>query len=100
MEYVTSFTKRRGVDVGYIESDINFDHPQRVGKSGFDKTLSLEEVFKIAHTMDPKPNIIIKGGPNAKWYFKNVKYDTIEERIKKQQWRDISRVTMYTVYWD
>ena len=56
--------------------------------------------MEIAYKMDEKPNIIIKGGKNAKWYLKSFPKDVIEEKIEKQKWRDTRRVTMYIIEWD
>lgn len=50
--------------------------------------------------MEQKPNILIKAGPNAKWYIKKYDPRVIEEEIEKQSWRDVSRCTMYIIEWD
>lgn len=43
----------------------------RVGNSRFDKHLNLLNIIDIASKMlNPTPNIIVKAGPNAKWYIK------------------------------
>ena len=101
MEHVKSFEKRFGVDIGYNESNM---HPTNnescVGKSGIDKNLTLTEVITLAYKMENKPNIIIKAGQNAKWYFKSFPKDIIESEITKQNWRDVSRCTMYIIEWD
>jgi hypothetical protein len=58
-------------------------------------------VMKLAYKMDDKPNIIIKGGKNAKWYMKKVPLNKIDDAIEKQKWRDnIHRSTMYIIVWD
>ena len=57
-------------------------------------------VMKLAYKMDEKPNILIKAGPNAKWYMKKVHPSKIDEAIEKQTWRDTSRCTMYIIRWD
>ena len=37
----------------------------------------------------------------TKWYLKQCPKDEIEREIKKQQdWRDVSRSTMYIIEWD
>jgi len=101
MEYVKNFQKRKGVDVGYHESPI---HPVngigRVGKRGMDKKLTLNQILEIAYNMEQKPNILIKSGPNAKWYIKKVDPHVIDNEIKKQNWRDTSRCTMYIIDWE
>ena len=95
---------RYGVDVGFHDSNL---HPKtgegRVGKHGLDKTLSLDQIINIAYKMDEKPNIIIKSGPNAKWYLKKCPLhliDTRIEEVKKQNWRNTSRYIMYIINWD
>ena len=62
--------------------------------------LSDNRVIQIASKMQPRPNIIIKAGPRAKWYLKRFSRDDIEEEILKQQWRDTSRCTMWIIEWD
>ena len=102
MENVTNLEKRIGADLGFGSANL---HPANgegcVGSSGLDKTLRLEEILKIAYEMDEKPNIIIKGGPHAKWYLKRCSKDLIDASIEKQRsWRDISRSTMWIIDWD
>jgi len=103
MEHITSFTKQIGADVFY--GDKYNMHPAngeaRVGVNGIDKGLKLEQVIALAYPMEPRPNIIVKGGPNAKWYLKKCPLDQIEAEIAKQQeWRDVSRCTMHIIVWD
>jgi len=101
MEHIMTFQKRIGVDIGYHSSNLHpVDGEGCVGKSGIDKSLSLEKVIEIAYKMEDKPNIIIKSGKNAKWYFKSFPKDEIENEINKQNWRDTSRCTMYIIEWD
>ena len=50
--------------------------------------------------INPTPNIIIKAGPNAKWYMKKVHVDEIDNEIEKQKWRNTSRCTMFIIDWD
>jgi hypothetical protein len=103
MEHIIKFEKRIGVDV-YYGNKYNL-HPANgegcVGASGIDKSFTIERVIALAYQMDEKPNIIIKSGLNAKWYLKQCPKDEIEREIKKQQdWRDVSRSTMYIIEWD
>jgi hypothetical protein len=101
MEYIKKFEKRIGVDVGYHESNIfPPDRESCVGRNGIDKSLTLDRVIALAYKINPKPNIIIKAGPNAKWYLKRFPPDVIEREIEKQKWRDVSRCTMYIIEWD
>jgi hypothetical protein len=84
MDYVKNIEIRKGVDVGYHESNIEPLNRERcVGKRGIDKTLILQDVLNLAYKIDIKerPNIIIKAGPNAKWYLKRSQKDKIEDKI-------------------
>lgn len=98
MENIRTIEKRNGVDIGYHES--NLQPIDCVGKSSINETFTLEHVIKIAYKMDPRPNIIIKAGPRAKWYLKRFLSDNINMEIKKQQWRNISRAIMLNIEWD
>jgi hypothetical protein len=101
MEHVKKYEKRYGADAGYHSS--NMDPVNRegcVGKSGLDKTLSLENVLAIAYKMPEKPNIVIKAGPNRKWYLKRFPLNVLDDEIEKQKWRDITQSTMHIIEWD
>jgi hypothetical protein len=104
-ELVRTIEKRVGADVGYHESvihpaDNSKDAEKRVGKRGLDKTLTLDEVVAIASRMEERPNIIVKGGKNAKWYLKYFPRESIEEEIEKQQWRpNVKNCTMWVIEW-
>jgi hypothetical protein len=98
MEYIKEV--RHGVDAGYgIHCSL---HPAngegRKGKHGLDQNLTLEEVIRIARSMEEKPNIIIKAGKNAKWYLKRYTMEELPAEIEKQQWRDTSKCTMYILH--
>ena len=99
MEHVVSLKKYCGVDVGYHSSNLEpLNSKGRVGKSGIDKTYTLEQVIQLAYEVEA--NIIVKGGPNAKWYLKRFLLEDIDNEIKKQKWRDTSRATMWVIDWD
>ena len=49
---------------------------------------------------DPRPNIIIKGGKNAKWYLKYCRIDKLDKEIEKTKFRDTSRCTLFIITWD
>jgi hypothetical protein len=101
MEHVKFIQIRKGVDVGYHSSNIQpIDREGCVGTSGIDKSYTFEMVLALANKMDNRPNIIIKSGPNAKWYLKHFPKDTIDEEILKQSWRNTSRCTMFIIDWN
>jgi hypothetical protein len=100
MEHFTNIEKRCGVDVGRGDGLHPTYGKWRVGKEGFDKNLKLNDMIEIAYTMDnPRPNIIIKAGKNAKWYLKYCMPDKIDEKIEKNKYRDCSRCNMYIITW-
>lgn len=100
MNRFRNIERRDGVDLGYNNDLLPEDKKWIVGKSGLDKNLKLNDIIEIAYTMDnPRPNIIIKGGKNAKWYLKFCTFETIDENIEKSKWRDCSRCTMYIITW-
>lgn len=99
MEKIKKMIRRDGVDVGYIESDLEpLNGVGRVGKSGIDKSFKFERLIKLAYEI--KANIIIKAGKNAKWYLKRCDLNEIDNKIEKQRWRDTSRVKMWIIEWD
>ena len=101
MDHFTKIEKRLGCDIGRQNDLHPKDGKWRVGKSGFDKTLKLTDMIELAHTMEnPRPNIVIKAGKNAKWYLKYCEVDKIDEQIKKTEYRDCSRSIMYIITWD
>ena len=97
-----SESKKRGCDVGMINCDTSCDGTGRVGKSGFDKQLQLNDLIEIAYTIkNPRPNIIIKAGKNAKWYLKYCDLSLVDEKnTTNKKWRDTSRATMYVIEWE
>lgn len=101
MNQVKTVETRKGVDVGYHGSNVvPIDREGCVGKAGIDKTFTFEMVVNLASKLSDKPNIIIKAGPNAKWYLKRCPVDEIDGKIEKEKWRDTSRCTMYVVEWE
>ena len=94
------FTQRFGVDAGYHKSVIRPPNGEGcVGVRGIDKRYTLEQVMELANRMEPKPNIIIKAGPRAKWYLKRIELSRLDDAIRNQAWRDTSRCTMYIMEW-
>lgn len=101
MENIKSIEKRKGVDIGYNNSNISpLNREGCIGTNGIDKNYTFEMVLDLAYKMDIKPNIIVKAGPNAKWYIKKCPKELIDAEIIKQQWRDTSRCIMYIIEWD
>ena len=101
MEHVKNFEKRIGCDLGYGKQIDPKNGEGCVGKSGINKSYTLEQVVDLAYRMEEKPNIIIKGGKNAKWYLKKFDPDIIEDEILKlKKWKDTRRTTMYIIVWD
>lgn len=101
MEHAKNIRIKTGVDIGYHSSNIDpLNREGCVGKSGIDKSFTFEMVMELAYKMgNNKPNVIIKAGPNAKWYLKRFPRDIIEDEINKQRWRDTSRCIMYIIDW-
>ena len=100
MEHFRSIQRRDGVDVGYHESNLEpLNGVGRFGVGGIDKTFSFERMLELAHEINA--NIIIKAGPNAKWYLKRCPVDEIEGRIANQaRWRNGTfRYKMWIVEW-
>ena len=101
MDHVKKYEKRYGTDAGYHSSNmVPINREGCVGKSGLDKTLSLEDVLAIAYKMDVKPNIIIKAGPNRKWYLKRFALNVLDSEIEKQSWRDTTKSIMHIIEWN
>lgn len=101
MEHIAQFKKLNGSDIGFTSDNIYPENGnRRVGRHGLDKTLNLDQIIEMAWTMEEKPNILIKAGPNAKWYLKKFDPRVIDDEIEKQNWRDTSRCTMYIIEWD
>lgn len=101
MEHFRNIERRDGVCIGYKDDLHPEDGRGRVGKSGFDKTLRLNDIIDIAYTMEnPRPNIIVKGGPNAKWYLKYCEEDKIDDKIEKTKWlKQAKMCTTYIIKW-
>lgn len=101
MEHISSLTRKLSADVGFRgKEDINIEHPFRVGASGYDKNLNLSQIVEIAYSINPKPNIIVKPGPNRKWYIKNIPYNEIEESISHANTRrNNEKSTLWIISW-
>ena len=94
MEYkLTCFS---GIDAYKFAFDISRDNiPEKycVGKNGFDKNLSLEQVINFI--AKPKnANFIVKPGANAKWYVKKVDFT-----LKNQQYFKNKNTKCYVIEW-
>jgi hypothetical protein len=96
MMLVKNIATRFGDDVGYHNSNMYTpDGEGRKGKHGFDKTLSWEKMLELALKIGA--NIIVKAGPNAKWYLKCFPAEAIDDEVKKQAWRRTDRATMWVI---
>ena len=101
MEHARKIERMDGVDVSFGKDNqlINIENsPEREGASGYNKNCSLAKMFELAY--QTKANIIAKGGPNAKWYLKKIDLDMIQEKIRKQEWRNTSRVKLWIINWE
>ena len=98
MEHFKSILRRDSTDLGFISQDLEpLNSVGRVGRSGIDKTFTLHRMIELAYEI--KANIIIKAGPNAKWYLKRCPIDKLEDEIAKQAWRNTKRSTMWVIEW-
>ena len=80
MQHFVSIHKRNHAYVGFIGADIDpLNNKGKVGKRGIDKNFTLEKLIELAYEVDA--NIIIKSGPNAKWYLKKFPIHDIENEI-------------------
>ena len=103
MDHFTKIEKKLGCDIGRSNGLHHEDGKWRVGKEGVNKNLRLNDLVELAYTMDnPRPNIIIKGGKDAKWYLKYCIADKIDEQIKKPYNRrdNVARCIMYIITWE
>ena len=99
MNHIRKIVKFNSLDIGYHESNLEPKNGKgRVGKSGIDKNYNLSQLIELAHEI--KANIIVKGGPNAKWYLKRFNLENIPNEIPKQYWRNTSRSTTWIIEWD
>ena len=84
MEHFTNIEKRLRCDIGRSNGLHPPDGKWRVGKEGFNKDLKLNDMIELAYTMEnPRPNIVIKGGKNAKWYLKNCLIEELDQKIER-----------------
>lgn len=100
MEHINKLEKKIGADVLYGDK-YNLEPLNgvgRVGNSGIDKSFSLDKLITLAYEI--KANIIVKGGPNAKWYLKRCNVEDIPVEMEKQKWRDTSRSIMWVIEWE
>ena len=101
MQYFKSIEKKLGCDVGFHSSNLHpTDKEGCVGKAGIDKSYTLDMVINLAYKIPNKPNIIIKPGPNAKWYMKQIPLHNIDQATETQKWRNTSHCIMYIIVWD
>ena len=101
MEHFSKIERRDGVDVGFNGSNIEpLNRVGCVGKSGIDKKFKLEQVMSLAYELEPKANIIVKAGKNAKWYLKRCDPADIEARVQQHAWMNSAkRCSMWIIEW-
>ena len=103
MEFVRNYEKHDKTDLKKHDNLHPINGEGCVGKSGIDKTYTLDMVMKLAYKMPDKPNIIIKAGKNAKWYIKQCPVDEIYTEIEKMRyskfWKDALLATTYIIEW-
>ena len=73
------FLVKNGYDVNLCK-----ENPMRVGENGYDTNLSFEVIKDLAIQL--KCNWIVKNGPKAKWYIKNVpdnkiRWDFVQKKM-------------------
>jgi hypothetical protein len=71
------------------EIDIQGRHELRVGKNGYNKDASLEEIIKEI-AIPNEAHIIVKKSPNSKWYVKRIDIDKALEIIHNKTTNYIS----------
>ena len=86
---------RHGSDLHSLPPENDRD---RIGKSGYNKSLTLEALQDKAYNTNPRANIILKGGPRGKWYLKYCEINTIADRTRRT--KVTKGFTMYVISWD
>ena len=98
MEFISKLEKTTGQDISFGGGNLEpLNGVGRVGKGGIDKSFTLAQMLTLAHEINA--NIIIKAGPNAKWYLKRCNVEELHTKTETQKWRDTSRCTMWIVEW-
>ena len=103
MEYVKHMVPKEGCDVGWHSSNIHpKDREGCVGKAGIDKSYTIDMVIQLAYRTQPRPNILIKTGPKAKWYMKQIDLTELDAKIQSQKWREdqTKNYIMYVIEWN
>lgn len=92
MNHFRNISRVDGRDIGYASQNIHPENGEgRVGKHGIDKTYTLDQMIQLAHSMSEKPDVLIKNGPNGKWYMKKYNSSLV---------RNADRCTMWIIKWD
>jgi hypothetical protein len=63
--------------------DIRYNNALRVGKNGYDKNATIEEIIEQI-AIPNKAHVIIKRTPNSKWYVKQIDVDRALEIIREK----------------
>tara|TARA_R110001599_G_C12009913_1_gene637907 strand:+ start:65 stop:475 length:411 start_codon:yes stop_codon:yes gene_type:complete len=107
MDKIKTLRKIRKADVGWNRDNMQPDDREGCAGKGFDKTLPIEALIKIAYKMNPRPNIITmtvaKRAPyKGQSYMKLFPLDTIDKEIEKRRNNcfGCDRCIMYIIEWE
>lgn len=107
MDKIKTLRKIRKADVGWNRDNMQPDDREGCAGKGFDKTLPIEALIKIAYKMNPRPNIIImtvaKRAPyKGQSYMKLFPLDNIDKEIEKRRNNcfGCDRCIMYIIEWE
>ena len=102
-ELVKKLERYEGIDIGWSVSNPEREymgaHEERRGKNGFNGELDLDQMLAISYTFEPRPNVIVKGGPNSKWYIKLIPINEVHD-FDKQKWRSgLKNALLWIIEW-
>ena len=107
MEHIKTLRKIERADVGWHRDNLQPINREGCAGKGFDKTLPIEALIKIASKMNPRPNIITKTitkrAPfTGQSYMKLFPLDNIDEQIEKRRNGAFGcdKCVMYIIEWD
>ena len=99
-------TEINGYDVDHGKNIHPEDRWGRVGKEGFAKTLTYDEMIqmmsrneiwlnKTGVIIEGKPNILFKNSANSKWYVKKIDLNLLGSKLTKKHEDSM----MYIIWW-